>query len=100
LKKVGATVFAIVAHKLQEPGWPDRFISHPWWQGFIEFKDVNTQSTTKQRIIIRTLNRHRLGSAVFVRHPDRIEDCDHNLLATFSDARDLLTQLRAISSAT
>ena len=82
LKKLNAVVLAIVAHTKQEPGWPDRYICHTRWHGWIEFKDVHTRLAPLQRIRIREL-RKRGDNAWVVRFPDRIEDHEGRLHATF-----------------
>jgi len=91
LERCNAVVFACVAHKMQAPGWPDRWVCHRRWRGWLEFKGDNTRLTALQRKRIRDLNDRQPGSAFVVRHPNRIEDCDGNLIATFNSAIELLT---------
>lgn len=92
-------VQAIVGSKMQDPGWPDRFICHRYWRGHIEFKGAKTRLTDKQRIIIRGLRERQPGSAYVVRYPDRIEDHEGELLATFDGtALGLLKTLQQITS--
>jgi hypothetical protein len=63
LESVGAYIFPIVAHKRQQPGWPDRYISHVLWHGFVEFKDWKTPVQLNQRLRLREMNRRQPGSA-------------------------------------
>lgn len=96
MKSMNALVFAIVGGEMQEPGWPDRYICHRRWHGHIEFKGPRTKVTTKQRLIIRRL-RERGANACIVRHPNRIEDEEGKLLATFDGTgRGLLATLRSL----
>ena len=63
MENVNAKVLSIVASEKQTPGWPDRFVSHVLWQGFIEIKRLSNDLTTLQRDTIYQLNRHNYGSA-------------------------------------
>lgn len=83
MKKCNAMVFAIVGSLMQEPGWPDRFISHSVWQGHLEFKGVKTKLEAKQAFIVRELNRRKEGTAYVIRQPDRIEDHRGSLVDHF-----------------
>lgn len=95
MRACGAMVFACVAQKMQEPGWPDRFVCHPWWTGWIEFKGLKTPVSTKQRIVIRELNCRKPGLAVIARYPGIIEGTDYS----FTTGKELLECLRYLSSA-
>ncbi len=98
LKNVNALVFAIVGSTRQEPGWPDRWISHKLWTGFIEFKDERTAIKKKQRWIIQQINKRSPGGAFFVRFPNRIESWDGKLIDTFDGtALGLLRKLQVIT---
>ena len=98
LKRQNCMTFAVVAHKLQEPGWPDRYVHHAYWRGWLEFKGPKTRTAPKQKIIIRELNVRRPWSAFIVRAPDRIEDHSGNVIAYFDGTgRDLLHTLKGIS---
>lgn len=96
MERKGAIKFAIVGGDMQEPGWPDRFIAHRWWHGFLEFKNPTTVSTTKQRLVIRALT-ERGVNAFFCRRVDewhcQLEDHDHNVVGE-CDWRLLLEHLR------
>jgi hypothetical protein len=94
-------VFAIVAHKFQEPGWPDRYVHHRYWHGWLEFKGEHTRLDKKQRIIIARLNERVPDSAFVVRWPDRIEDEEGELLATFNGTgHDLIEALKLLKENT
>lgn len=97
----GVKCFAIVASERQEPGWPDRFFSCPWFQVWIEFKAVRGSISIKQRIIIRRLRADRKNSAIVVRYtnPPRAEDEAGNVLGTFDGtAQDLCELIRMLQS--
>lgn len=96
LKRMNAVVFAIVGHKMQEAGWPDRYIHHRRWRGFVEFKK-GTEVSAKQRVVIKRLNERHPGSALIVRWPGFIEDVDGNVLAEFDGtAKDFFEALRLL----
>jgi hypothetical protein len=62
-ERTGTKVIAIVGGAMQVPGLPDRYVSHPRFQGFIEMK-VKAPLTTAQRLMLRGLR--RTGTAAFV----------------------------------
>lgn len=65
LQERGALIFAIVASRMQEPGWPDRYIAPPGvW---CEFKVKNNKPTPKQRWVLEQLSLRDVRSYV-VRH--------------------------------
>lgn len=41
-KKCNAEILNLHGHAMQEPGWPDVYISQRYYRGWIEFKDRNT----------------------------------------------------------
>ena len=98
LKSMNALNFAIVGGQMQEVGWPDRILNHTYsGTVYLEFKAKNTRSTTKQRWVIRELNR-RGCLAYFVRHPGIVENYRHEQLGTFDGTgRDLLVLLRLLA---
>jgi len=74
-------------------GLPDRYVVHPQWQGFLEFKAEQTRLRDVQRIVIRNL-KLRGAKAYVVRFPYNIEDEEGNLLASWNGTgRDLLLTL-------
>jgi hypothetical protein len=38
LEAQGAVTYPLVGNRYAPPGWPDRYIAHEAWQGFVEFK--------------------------------------------------------------
>lgn len=80
--KLNAVVFSIVGSNMQSPGWPDRYIAHRRWAGWIEFKGPRTRLAHLQALRIRAL-RERGVNAVIVRFPNRIEDENGELLGVF-----------------
>ena len=53
VEKMGSKVVAFVGNSYQKSGIPDRYISHPIFRGWIEFKRHNVQCKTNQRIFIK-----------------------------------------------
>ena len=97
MTKCNALVFACVGGVMQTAGWPDRYVAHKLWTGWLEFKGEKTRLTIKQHHIIYTLNKKRPGTAYVIRWPNRIEDCNGDLLANFDGhGKSLLTQLGRI----
>jgi hypothetical protein len=97
LKKFNAVVYAVVGSQFAHPGWPDRYVHHRYWCGWLEFKAPKGSLSKLQREVIHKLNELKPGSAFVVRHPDSVEDCDGRVLAEFSSAHDLLLKLRDLT---
>ena len=51
-----ADVLSIHGNRFQEPHWPDVFVSHSLWTGFIEFKNPNTRVHPEQAKKIKALS--------------------------------------------
>lgn len=70
LRSRGARVFSCVGSGKQGSGWPDRYICHPTWTGWIEFKGPKTRFPPIQRNMIRDLNARSPRVAAVVRFRD------------------------------
>jgi hypothetical protein len=57
-REMGAEVLNIYGNKFQSPGWPDCFVCHKLWTGFLEFKGPTTKLQPNQERIIRELENH------------------------------------------
>ena len=66
LEALGAMVFKVHGHGMQESGWPDLQVYHPQWTGHIETKVGDRNCTTGQKLKIRDL-RQRNTHAIVVR---------------------------------
>lgn len=95
LKKRNALVFAIVAGKRQEPGWPDRYVAHTLWSGWLEFKGPKTVVTDLQRYRLRELVARGVEAWV-LREPDIIEN-HSGIRVTEFEVMDLLEVLNDLS---
>jgi hypothetical protein len=84
LETISCITFPIVAGAFAPPGWPDRYLHHKLWQGWIEFKIEGGDVTKLQRERIVQLNHRCPGSAFVVRHLFdgrlQIEDIDGMIL--------------------
>ena len=67
-QSVGAVYLAVVGSEMQQPGWPDRYLSHVLWHGWVEFKGQRTVIEPLQVKRMKELNMRRPGSAWVVRH--------------------------------
>ncbi|PHR91989.1 MAG: hypothetical protein COA69_09495 [Robiginitomaculum sp.] len=63
----GAQVFNCHGHMMQEPGWPDLWVGHPKFQGWIELKVGHNGLSGKQRVILKRLWRCRVPSIVITK---------------------------------
>jgi hypothetical protein len=96
LKKCNAQIFAIVGFQMQQAAWPDLHISHPYYCGFVEFKNHDTILRHDQKVQIRLLIEAG-DNAYVVRAPNKIEDEKGNLLGQFDQTGiSLLTCLKDI----
>lgn len=64
IKEVNGKCIAFVASKLQEPGLPDRFVSHRRIRAWCEFKRNDYRLRDVQRAFIMKLSEH--GNTCFV----------------------------------
>lgn len=98
LVKLGAMFYPIMGGMRRPPGWPDRYIHHRLWAGFIEFKNPDTPTDTAQRLVIENLNKIRPCSAYIVRHGvNRIEDARNRLITSFDTPQSLLNTLQLLA---
>ena len=86
LRAKGALVYACVATEYQS-GWPDRYISHKYWHGWIEFKSITRRLETNQRIVIQQLQL-RGDNALIIRESvdkriGQLEDIDGKVIRVF-----------------
>ncbi len=96
MKRLGALVFAVVGGDMQEPGWPDRYVAHPSYVGWLEFKGATTRVEKLQEIVMRRL-KARGANCYVVRWPGRIETETGELLREFDGTGgDLLVKLREL----
>lgn len=103
LRKCNALVFSLVAQRAGEAGWPDRYVCHKLWNGWLEFKGKATKLKQKQACMIRELNVRQPGSAFIIRpYEDSssaksnggiIEDHRESLMLRFESPKDLLKKL-------
>lgn len=68
LRRRGALVRNIVYHRMSEPGWPDRWLGHPFWHGHLEFKAWGGRLEPLQRKILGSLHALNEYTALVVRH--------------------------------
>lgn len=72
LEKLGAITLPIVGHEMQRPGWPDRWICHPLWTGWCEFKIGGGSLAPLQRKWQREVWARDPGSIVAYWHDDKL----------------------------
>lgn len=73
LRRCKAEVFSIVGSRMQKASYPDIILDHPYYHGYIEFKNENTILRADQIIQIKKLK--ATGAHAFVvRAPNVIEN--------------------------
>lgn len=80
LELCGAQTFAVVGGTRQRSGWPDRYLHHRLWHGWLEAKGPSTGTAAIQRHTLSELNRRRPGSAYLVRYSKDRWPCDLHLV--------------------
>jgi hypothetical protein len=55
IRNANGKVLNVHGHASQEPGWPDVFVTHRYWTGWIEFKNSKTQISSYQEEILASL---------------------------------------------
>jgi hypothetical protein len=55
LRAAGALVLSVHGHAQQAPGWPDIYVAHCIWSGWIELKSHDGELSEAQRIVGRKL---------------------------------------------
>jgi hypothetical protein len=75
-KDQGAFIFPNVAFGTHStPGWPDLYVSHPLWQGWIEMKGRTTKLSKAQELVLRRLHAQRHYQGIVYRDPCMMEVC-------------------------
>ena len=99
LRESGVVVLACVGGGRQGAGWPDRYVAHPWWRGWVEFKLGNGRLTALQRIMLERLRRVGVSVAVARWHASggmQIEREDGTYLAGLSPGFSVADLLEAL----
>lgn len=55
LEGYGAKVLNVHGHAMQARGWPDLYVAHRDWDGWLELKVGSNSCSTLQQIVIRDL---------------------------------------------
>jgi len=95
----GAYVVPFVGHIMGMPGMPDRFIAHPKWSGWLEFKGKHTKLEDIQKIRIKALKLRGVQAWVIRDDGDgncKVEDTDGGRVDYCSPAKllDMLQKLQ------
>ncbi len=64
LKNRGAMVLNVHGHGMQVSGWPDLYVAHHKWTGWIELKVGDRGVTGLQKVKIRELKKRRVNAVV------------------------------------
>ena len=98
IRDCNGLVLSVVGNRMQQNSWPDIYVAHRYWTGWIEFKGLKTMLRKDQAKLLEGL-RERYIEAYVVRAPNMIEDHNGNLLELFDPKVpvDLLKRLREIS---
>ena len=64
IERCNGMTHAVVGNSMAKAGWPDRYIAHPRWRGWIEFKLGSKPLSDIQRSVCHGL--HKRGVKVYV----------------------------------
>jgi hypothetical protein len=82
LKTAGAKVLKLHGHAMQAAGWPDTYVSHWNWRGWVEFKVGSRKLTPLQLKFIGDLN-IRGDNAIVM----RLDSARHVIEVSYVDKR-------------
>ena len=97
IRDCNGLVLSVVGSRMQENSWPDIYVAHKYWTGWIEFKGEKTRLRKDQALKLEQLCERGVQTYV-VRYPNRIESYTGNLMCKFnpSDPVSLLRVLRSL----
>jgi hypothetical protein len=82
LRNCNALVLSVVGNRMQQNSWPDIYVAHKYWIGWIEFKGEKTKLRKDQAMLLEELWKRGVEAYV-VRCPNLIESYTGNSLETF-----------------
>jgi len=83
LRRCNSLVLNTHGEQYQQPGWPDVYIAHTFFCGWIEFKGSTTKLEPHQKKMIKGLNDKGV-SAYVARYPNLIQNYEGGLLHKFN----------------
>jgi hypothetical protein len=97
LRSMGCMVYPMIGSRRQPSGWPDSYVAHASWRGFLECKDVNYQLQPHQRHVMTQLRLRgeQVWTLRFVDGRMQLEDftCNDEVVAECNNPRELLSDL-------
>lgn len=78
LKRRGAMVLNLHGHEMMASGWPDLYVSHPIWRGWLELKTERGRLSTLQEMRLKDLAARRDYGYV-VRYVDGVTSIDEDV---------------------
>ena len=101
IRDCNGIVLSVVGNKMQQAAWPDIYVAHRYWQGWIEFKGHRTVLREDQRRMIEELHKRGVNAVVVRYHPEGcMIETEHGVLLdifNMDDDFDLLKKLRDMS---
>ncbi len=82
LRRCNALVLNTHGEQYQQPGWPDLYIAHSFYCGWIELKGVKTLLEPHQKKILKGLSARGVP-AYIARYPNLIQNYEGVLLYKF-----------------
>lgn len=93
IRKCNALVLNTHGHIYQQSGWPDIYIAHRFFSGWVELKGEHTLLEDHQRLIMKKLNERGVPAYV-ARYPNLIQNHEGRLLGKFDGSgKELLFKL-------
>ena len=63
-RRMGAMVLPVHGHSMQEPGWPDLYVAHALWTGWMELKLDTEPLSAKQHHILLGLHSASVNATI------------------------------------
>ena len=93
MRRCNALVLNTHGEKYQQRGWPDLYIAHTFYIGWIELKGEYTKLEPHQKKMLKELRKKGINAFV-ARYPNLIQNYEGVLLSRFdSTGKGLLIQL-------
>lgn len=68
LRDIGARVLKLHGHAMQAAGWPDTYVTHPKFSGWVELKSLDRKTEPLQKKIMNELRRNYVPAFVVRPH--------------------------------
>lgn len=99
LRRLNAQVLNVHGHDMQAPGWPDLYVAHRRWSGWLEVKTAKGRLRKVQQLVIDGLRARNVPAFVLrAGDPMELENHEGEFLGEARDERELLSLLEELEN--